>query len=70
MIKKITYVFEYKNPTGYTAAYLDIVLFDPIDLTKNIKLEQIFEVKFVPNTFDSKLVSKKINIKINFFALK
>jgi len=56
MIKNLAYVFEYNNPSGYTNAYLDLVLFDPIELSQNIKLEQIFEVKFVPNGVDSKIV--------------
>lgn len=55
MIRKITYVFEYENPSGYTGAHLDVELFDPTDLTKNTKIEQIFQVNFVPKSFDSSL---------------
>lgn len=53
LVKKITYILQYNNPTGLTKYYVDVEFFE-FDM-KNNKIQyfpQSFSVKFVPSSIN------------------
>lgn len=61
LVKSITFIFRFKNPSGIIEAGVDVVFFNYANLqTSSVSVEQKFKVLFIPDTVT--LVFEILNI--------
>ena len=65
LVKSVSYILQYYNPSGFTHAFADVEFFDlAVSSVARAQIKQSFQVYYVPSSLD--LVNKLSFFLINF----